>query len=198
MSEFDYKPNSYRSKEEQQNKPAEKRASKVVDGSIKKKNEMRKFADVFFSEDIHNVKTYIMRDVIIPSIKKVISETVDMFLYGDGRHRDSDIRGTKTSYGRFYEQRGDVDRRNDVASNGMGFEDVTVNTRGDAEKVMRSLAHIMKDYGMVRVADLYEVAGVTGAWTANDFGWMSIDNFQLIRLRDGRWWIKTPRPMPIK
>lgn len=52
-----------------------------------KKSEMQKFADVFISEDVNNVKSYIVMDVLVPAIKKAISDIVtngiDMILYGE-------------------------------------------------------------------------------------------------------------------
>ena len=83
---MDYTPNSHKFKEEQkanQAAIAEKKVGKVVKGNvkIKKKSEVRKFADVFLPEDINNVKSFIFQDVLIPALKKVISDTVDTFLF---------------------------------------------------------------------------------------------------------------------
>ena len=65
----------------------EKRAEKVISGTAKtKKNEMRKLTDIFISEDVANVKNYILMDVLVPSIKKAIYDIVvnslDMSLFG--------------------------------------------------------------------------------------------------------------------
>ena len=58
----EYKPNSHKSKEEQQTAPPEKKVEKVVSGSVKsrKKSEIQKFADVFIQEDAQKVKSYIL------------------------------------------------------------------------------------------------------------------------------------------
>ena len=60
----EYKPNSHKSKEEQKNLVPEKRVEKVISGTVKskKKSEMQKFADVFISEDVNNVKSYIVME----------------------------------------------------------------------------------------------------------------------------------------
>lgn len=85
----EYKPNSHKSKEEQKDLVPEKRVEKVISGTVKpkKKSEMQKFADVFISEDVNNVKSYIVMDVLVPAIKKAISDIVtngiDMILYGE-------------------------------------------------------------------------------------------------------------------
>lgn len=74
----EYKPNSHKSKEEQKDLVPEKRVEKVISGTVKpkKKSEMQKFADVFISEDVNNVKSYIVMDVLVPAIKKAISDIV--------------------------------------------------------------------------------------------------------------------------
>lgn len=73
---MDYKSNSNKSKQEQ--KQPEKKVEKIISGSAKakKKSEVKKLTDVFISEDISNVKSYIWNDIIVPIVKKAISETV--------------------------------------------------------------------------------------------------------------------------
>ena len=84
-----YESNSHRSKELQREEAqSEKRVQKVVTGNVKtRKNEVRKFTDIFISEDAANVKSYIFMDVLVPAIKKAISDIVtdgvDMILYGE-------------------------------------------------------------------------------------------------------------------
>ena len=64
------KPNSYKSKEASK----EKKVEKIVKGTVKtkKKSEIRKFADIFISEDVGNVKSYVFNDVLVPAVKNAI------------------------------------------------------------------------------------------------------------------------------
>ena len=86
----DYKPNSHRFKEEQKQLPAEtKRVEKVTTGKVmtKKKSEASKIASRLIStEDVSNIKSYLIDDVIIPTIKNTIwdafTNTLDMVLFG--------------------------------------------------------------------------------------------------------------------
>ena len=94
--DMDYKPNSHKYKEEQKNLSTDrKKVEKVVTGKVKtkKKSEASKLKDVFISEDVSNVKSYILMDVLIPAAKKAISDIVsngiDMILYGETRGRKS-------------------------------------------------------------------------------------------------------------
>ena len=90
----EYVSNSLKSKE--QEKTPEKKVEKpVIQAPVKtrKKGELRKFSDVFISEDASNVKSYILQDVLLPTLKDTISNiiksSVDMVLFGETRKNDS-------------------------------------------------------------------------------------------------------------
>lgn len=202
----EYKPNSHRSKETstEGTAPPDKKVEKVISGSAKpkKKGEMQKFADVFISEDVGNVKSYILMDVLVPAIKKAISDIVtngiDMILYGEiGRTRKTSS-GTKVSYGKFYDREPERRRERSVSSRGgYDYDDIIFETRGDAEKVLDSMNDIISQYGVVSVLDLYDLADVsTDNYAANKYGWTDISGCKAIRVRDG-YILKLPRAFPL-
>ena len=81
----EYKSNSHKSNEVDERK----KVGKVVKGKVKtkKKSGITKFTDVFISEDVSSVKSYIIGEVLIPAMKKALSDIVtngiDMILYGE-------------------------------------------------------------------------------------------------------------------
>lgn len=193
----DYKPNSHKFREEQ--KDSQRKVEKVVTGAVKtrKKSEVRKFTDIFVSEDIANVKSYIFMDVLIPAVKKAISDVVtngiDMLLYGESR-RDTKRAGDYVSY-RNYSDRG-ATRSEPRARSGFNFDDLLFKTRADAEAVREQMDDMIDRYGVVTVADLYDMADCTAPYTSNKYGWTNIRNADVVRGRDG-YVIKLPRAMPI-
>lgn len=197
----DYKPNSNRFKEEQKNKVVEKRAEKVVTGPVttRKKSGFSKLTNEFISEDAKNIKSYVVGEVLIPTAKKVISEVVtnvvDIILYG-GRGGNSSKRGPsdRVSYRNYY----DGDRRPVRSSsyNAYDYDDIILGSRGEAEDVLMRMDEIMDTYRLVRVADLYDLVGITAPPTANAYGWTNIRNAEVVRVRDG-YMIKMPRAVPI-
>ena len=205
---MDYKPNSNRFREEQKlavRKDEErKRAEKIVNGKArtKKKSEMSKLADIFVPGDVSKVKDYALSDVIVPSIKKAICDIVvngiEMFMYGEtGRHERRS--SSKVSYSRYYDDR-DRDRRSDDrprAKSRFDFEDIVFDSKGDAEYVREEMWRTIEEYGVVTVADMYDMAGLDQPYTSNKFGWTSIRSAESVRLRDGGYILKLPRPMPI-
>ena len=195
-----YKPNSHRSKAEGQEEKNERKFEKVVSGKTKtKKNEMRKFKDIFISEDVGNVKSYIFMDVLVPAIKKAVSDIVrdgiDMILYGStkgsGKRSDS-----KISYTSYYDRRDDR-RHSDVRERSrFDYDDILYESRGDAERVLAQMQGAIKQYGIVSVADMYDMADEPIPYTGYKYGWTSINTAEVARVRDG-YIIKLPKAMPI-
>lgn len=198
--------NSHKNRtENKESKPAEgKRVEKVIHGKAKtKKNEIRKLADVFISEDVSNVKNYIFMDVIVPAVKKAIYDlvvgTLDMSLYGGRGGGSRRSTADKISY-RDYNgmSRRDENTYNSTrTSSGYSYDDIVVDTRGEAETVLMRMDEIMEEYDTVRVADLYDLVGITGNYTDNNYGWTNIKNAQVVRVHDG-YKIKMPRAIPLK
>lgn len=197
----DYQPNSHKSKEEAATKKEERKVQKVVSGKAKtKKNEMRKLTDVFISEDASNVKSYIFMDVLVPAIKKAISDIVtdgvSMILYGETGSRKSRSSG-KVSYRSYYDDRRDRRDSDDRRARGrFDYDDVVFETRGDAELVREQMVDMIERYGVVTVADMYDAADLTAPYTANKYGWTNIRNAETIRVKDG-YVLKLPKAMPI-
>lgn len=192
----EYPSNSFKTRKEKEP------IKKVVSGTVKtkKKNEIRKFADVFISEDASNVKSYVFMDVLIPAIKKAISDIVtngiDMILYGETGRTKKNSTASKISYRSYYER--ENDRRNSTPSirNAYSYDDIIIETRGEAEEVLLRMDELVATYGMVSVADFHELVGITGNYTDVKYGWTDIRNASIIRVRDG-YKIKLPRALPL-
>lgn len=200
----DLPDNSHAKRSEKKNEVAttDKRAEKIVRGTVKtKKNNARKLTDIFISEDISNVKNYVLFDVIVPSIKKALYDSVvnsfDMILFG-GRGSGRRSTADKVSYRDYNSMsRRDDDRSSRTRTNsGYSYDDIVLDTRGEAEAVLSRMDEIMEEYDIVRVADLYDLVGVTGDYTDNKYGWTNIRNAEVVRVRDG-YKIKMPRALPL-
>lgn len=193
----EYRPNSRKSKEES---VTEKKIEKVISGSAKqkKKNDMQKFAELFVPEDVGSIKTYILLDVIIPLIKKALSDTLDAVLYpGGSRTKNTTV--SNVSYNRCFDKPNE--RRSTYNSSssrgGFDYEDIIFNTRGDAETVLDAMNEVISRYGVISVADLYDLSDVSmDNYTANKYGWTDISGCKAVRIKDG-YVLKLPRALPL-
>lgn len=203
----EYRSNSHKSKAEEAEKNAaaeEKRVKQVVSGkTATKKNDARRFAGLFVSEDAANVKSYVLMDVLVPAIKKAISDIVtdgiDMILYGESRGGRKSRSSGSVSYRSYYDDRDRRDRDRDrggKASSRFDYDDIVFETRGDAEFTKDQMNDILDKYGMVTVADMYEIARLTPPYTASNYGWFNIRTAEVIRSRNG-YILKLPKAMPI-
>lgn len=200
----EYPSNSHRSKEQTQETEAsrEKKVEKVVTGKVKtKKNDVRRFTDVFISEDATNVKSYIFMDVIVPAIKKAIldiaSDGVSMILYGDTRASKKNSGGVnKIAYRKYYDEPVSGNRSSTGARTRFDYDDIEFEARGEAEAVRTEMLDIIERYGFVTVADMYELAGLTAPFTAHKYGWSSLRSAETVRTRDG-FILKMPKASPI-
>lgn len=203
----DYKPNSHKAKAEE-NAQAEKKVEKVISGTakVRKKTGARKVADVFISEDAANVKSYIVMDVIVPAIKDVLSnvvkDSIDMILFGGTNRSRNNTRKTNAnyiSYDRFSDRRDDrrYESRTSVASR-YNFDDITLESKAEADEVLERMEELLDTYGMVTVADLCDLVGISCEYTDNKYGWTNLRNAKVVRLRGNEYMLDLPKVTSLK
>ena len=184
----------------------EKKVEKVVTGhaTTKKKSELRKFADTFITEDAASVKSYILQDVIVPAAKRILDDVIvgslRMFMYGErGRSSGGHTNASKVSYRSYYErENGRRDSAPSRVRSGFDYDNISFETRGDAEAVLTEMEIIIEQFDMVSVADLYDLADVsTSNYSANRYGWTNLSTAKIERDRDGGYFIRLPRALPL-
>lgn len=198
----EYPVNSHKYKEEKKEALTEKRVKKVVTGNTAvRKNNVRKLTDIFISEDVGNVKSYVFMDVLVPAIKKaifdIVTDGVDMILYGEAGHSNRKKSSSNVSY-RSYYNNDSRDRRSESRSSGrFDYDDISFDRRSDAEAVLDEMNEVIDQYGMVTVADMYEMADRSAPYTSNKYGWTSVRSAEVVRARGGQYIIKLPKAMPM-
>lgn len=188
----EYKSNSHRSKEQESlHEPLpERRTEKVVTGNVKqrKKTGFSKAASTFLPGDMNTVKSYILMDVLVPAIKRTISDIVCNginMLLGEPNRGKKDTVGAKVSYRQYYR---DDDRRDYTrprAQMQYSYDDIIFETRGDAEEVLYRMEELLDRFDAVSVADLFDMAGISCNYTDNKYGWTDLQNAHVERVRDG-------------
>lgn len=208
---MDYNPNSNRfltkDKPTEEENLGKKKVDKVVSGSVKtkKKSSLSKFADTFIEEDKDTVVGYLLSEVLIPSFKKMVSDTIktgiDKMLYGDAEVSRSNSPASKISYSKYYNDKSSYSRNSSTApvSNRRDtyeYNNIVLETRGDAEAVLMGMDDIIAKYEIVSVADLYDLVGIAGSYTDYKYGWTDIRSARIERVRDG-YVIRMPKALPL-
>ena len=177
----------------------EKRIEKVASGKVRKKSELRKLADVFISEDVQDVRSYIFSDILIPTIKKalydIVSNGLHMSLFGEKDRDNKRGNASRVSY-RDASMKSKTQRRYEAVRDKYSYDEVIFDTRGEAEEVLERMDELLETYEVVSIADYYDLVGFDSEHTDNKYGWTNLRSACSVRVRDG-YTIKLPRPMPI-
>jgi len=187
------KPNSYKSKEAEA-----KSVEKVVTGKVveKKKNNL-------IAEDMKDVKTYICSEVLLPALKKAISDVVtngiSMILYGDkgNPNRARNVPASTVSYNKYYSDAPVMRAYSRPAYSMFDTDAILFDSMTDASTVLTSLEDIISQYGAASVLDFYDLAGIANDNPqANKYGWTDVRSAEVMS-RSGGYWIRLPRALPI-
>jgi hypothetical protein len=168
----------------------------------------KRFIQSFGGDDARSVGNFILMDIVVPTVKDMISNVVgqgiDRALFGESGRRQGSGRTQHTSYSRVSDERrtsysraGDRDRDiSRVSRSRFDFDDIVLPTRGEAEKVLDTMVEVWREYGSVRVADLYDLVGITSEYTDNNFGWVDMRNADVSRVRSG-YVLDLPKPVQL-
>ena len=196
-----YKPNSHKAKKEEQAKPP-KDIQKVITGGVKSKDQpmAKKMARSFLADDIANVKSYIILDVLIPTIKEAISQIIkngsDMLIFGDVKPVGSTRRGGYNYNGISSGKTSMITNPHRTANRRAmhDFREVTFETRSDAMEVLSQLNELIENYGSATVEDFYIFIGEgkTAKYTDRKWGWTNLEGRNIERVLGGGYMIDLP------
>lgn len=204
MNNMDYKPNSHKFREEQESNVEKKKVEKVIKGTAKtKSNELRKFADVFISEDVKNVKSYVLMEVLVPTIKKaivdIVTDGINMIFFGGTGARKTRTNASYVSYNSYSDRKDTRTYESDRPKTAFSYDDIVIDNRGDAEEVLDQMQALIETYGMASIGDLYDLVGKNDDnYMKHRYGWtkMNFHNAKVERVRDG-YLLKLPKALPI-
>lgn len=200
----EYKPNSNKYKEEQRQLAAEKRKfDKIVKGEVKtkKKSELRKFTEGIIAANAKEVGSRLVTDVVTPNIVNLLEDIVvkgiHMFFHGDTGRSSRSTNASYVSY-RSYSDRRDDRRYDDNRPTSIyHYDDIVLESRGEAMEVLDRMNEAIETYKQVSVADLYDLIGKSCNYTDYRYGWINLRNADIVRVRDG-YLLKMPKALPIE
>ena len=193
-----YKPNTHKSQKEVKERP---KAGPVVSGVVtsKEPSVMKRTARNLLAEDMNNVKSYIILDVLIPTIKdaivNVVSNGISMLVYGDAIPSKN---GSRFNYNGITNRKVNVSSPKAMAAErrvSHDFRDVEFQSRGDALEVLSRMNEYIEDYGSCTVEDFYQFSGQANfvKFTDRNWGWTKLGNIEIIRIPGGTYSLNLPR-----
>lgn len=150
-----------------------------------------------FGENSAGIGEYILWDVLIPAAKdtfrEIVTNGIELLLYGKespGRSRSRlkrDRANSYVSYNSLYRDREsrkprEADRRKPA---GHRFDDIVIENKAEAEAALTQLLELIDVYDVASVGDFYETVGVQADYTDQRYGWETLRDARVVRVREG-------------
>ena len=198
--------------EEAKSETARPEIKKIVttSGTIRKASLGSRMRETFAGEGARETGTYVFFDVIIPAIKAMAFDTItqgaDRILFGGRdviRSGMANAPRTRTNYnqistkaannypGRNFEGGGREISR--AARNNHRFDEILLDSRGEAEMVLDTMQDLISRFQWVSVPEFYSMVDVTAEFTDEKWGWTNISTAQIRPSRD-KYVILLPSP----
>lgn len=187
-------------------KGEETTAAKKGGTRLKEKTFKQKVRDAFIAEEVHDIKSYVVFDVIIPAIKttfrNLVVNSLDISLFGKvskGGQGGRSGGGSYISYDRAYRDNRDEPRQQPRGNDVLDVREVDrvwFETKEDAEEQIRVIRETY-DYneGTLSVAEFLDAAQMKASPIHTKWGWFDISNASAEPYPDGSgWYVNLPRP----
>lgn len=183
----------------------ETRVNKVVTGKVKqqKRGFFKRITDSLMANDGRSIGEYVVWDILIPAAKELIYDlgkgTLEMSLFGEKRGSRTRREGgtSYVSYEKMHVREREQRSISKVGRVRHDFDEIVMETRGEAEAVLSTLVDLVVDYGQATVADLYDSVGLDAAYTDDAYGWTDLKDASVHRARGG-YVLNLPRPISLK
>jgi hypothetical protein len=204
-----YPSNSKRDREKPG--PVEKKIESVVTGEVvqRKKGWGRRFReDLIGEEGIEGAISTYVTDILVMAFKSLIADTVENFtgairdgfqraLFGNVRRPGPETRGPYVNYNRVQYRQPSYGTISQRARARHDFNEVILQTRGEAEEVLDGLRELVDQYGSADVADFYSLVGITPEFTdIGKWGWYDLRTAMVRHVRGG-YLVQLPQPQPL-
>lgn len=175
----------------------EKKNEKIVKCKVERRKTStgKKIMNSIIGDDIPNVKEHIVWDVIVPSIRDTIRNSLINIvesIFGGGRIKSSHGGGSMISYNTMY----DNPMPERINRSIYDYDEIIFENRGEAEGVLQQLIYSIKRYGYVSILDYYDLVGVRTRPSDDKYGWINLNSASVERVNGG-YLLRLPKAMPI-
>lgn len=188
----------------------------VTQAVVKKRSGIGRLFKNFIAEDVTNVKGFLFKDVLVPSVKNAIADLIisatNMTLFGKsgqvGRRPGIIGKVGNTNYGNMYRGNlavnqstlnGTLQQQNPTqVADIYDFNEICYTSYQAAEEVYVKLCERIALYNMATVANLYTFSGITtNEATYSNWGWYDIPTHRIESAGGGYYVLILPKAIPL-
>jgi hypothetical protein len=141
--------------------------------------------------------------IILPAIKDMAEDAVTGMIRGafnGGQYdRSSRSKGSTsfTNYSKYSGEKKEEKRvLSDRARSAHDFSELILDSRAECEYILETLEDLVDRYGHAKVSDMYSLAGISGSFTDDKWGWFDLSTAG-VRRHQGGYLLQMPRTQPI-
>lgn len=156
-----------------------------------KKSMLGRLKSSFIKDDIDDIKTWIIEDVIGPGIKHLILDSLSMaffhetFYNGNYRRNDKSSRFSYNSVSSSSSRNRNNGNRYDNDNRRIDYRNIIVTHRSDAEEIIYKLYDQIREYGNASIGDLYSLIDEDVKHTDFNWGWTDERDINLRQVSSG-------------
>lgn len=197
-----YEPNSHKYRDSVDKKGGDSEEPKKSKAHVRTHQSVgQRFKEAFFSEALRDVIDYIFNEVLIPSLKELVREFIEVWLFGtrdryDGYYRRSSIYDRDRDH--VHELRRERREATRTRRRKLSISSIEFETRSEAASVLNQMNEYCRKYGVCSVSAFYDFIDCDRPddWTHDrwGWGWNELDRARVIRKSNGWYAIDIAEP----
>lgn len=182
----------------------QKRVERVTTSEVVRRKQPvgRRLTKNLVGGDAHGAWGHVFVEILFPAARAMIADTltggIERMIFGDrGGGRSRYDRGytpynamSRDRYSREEDDRGRMSRRGRANHS---FDEIIIEHRVDAERVLDRMDEFIGRYQVATVADLYGLVGESSSYVDRKWGWRDLRDAQPRRVRHG-YLLDLPKP----
>lgn len=166
----------------------------------KKPSKVSKFAKSVIAEDAKSVGSYIVMDVLLPALRKLIVDIVEngitALVYGQNAPSKSKSGVQKVSYSSIYGSSSSRTRASELRNRAVyDMDDIIFGNYGEADMFLEDLKDVLSRErdSSLSVGDVRSSLKLPTTSTDWNYGWTDLGKAEIVRTKDGDYMIDFPR-----
>lgn len=195
----EYPSNSMSKKAAEETPPTQK---KIISGEavLRKPSTGAKIKNVLWGSHAKMAMGFVVTSVVLPAVRDLAEDAVTSFIRGmfngPGERNTGPRRVGNSNYVNYssYAKKEEAPKRviSDRGRATHNFDELVLSTRAEGDQILGNLQELIEQYGFAKVSDMYEMAGVSGSFADNKWGWSDISSAR-VRAINGGYLLEMPR-----
>lgn len=193
------------SKHQKKDSTARPEVKSIVTGGVrvKAKTPTNAFKDVIWGKYVRPALIFAGVSIVLPALKDMAEDAVTGMIRGAfnggeyNRASRTKGNGNYINYSSFSKEKKEEPRQlSQQARARHDFNELVLDSRAEGDMILETLQDLIDRYGHAKVSDMYGLAGISGSFTDEKYGWFDLTGAS-VRRHQGGYLLAMPRTQPI-